>query len=273
VTDHQPLTRASGTIAGLRRLHHRKHRDRRRKFLAEGKQAVSQALAAGAARALYGTTASLAEHAGLVDRVRAAGLAIHEVTPDGMVWLSQTVTPQHLIAVCDFVDVELQQVLAATPKLVVVLDRISDPGNAGTLLRTADAAGVDAVIFSDASVDPYNDKCVRASVGSVFGPAVVRGGVTGDIIAALRRSGLQVLATDARADRSLYDMARCGELNCPTAWLFGNEARGLDPELLSAADRSVAIPIYGTAESLNLATAAALCLYASATAWRPGQAT
>ncbi len=271
VTSGQPLTRKSGTLAGLRQLHRRKHRDQRCEFLAEGKQAISQALVAGVARALYGTSASLADHAGLVGRARAAQLPIIPVTPDGMAWLSQTVTPQNLIAVCGFVDVDLQRVLGLPPNLVVVLDRIQDPGNAGTLLRTADASGADAVIFSDASVDPYNDKCVRASVGSVFGPAIVRGGVAGNVVAALRQADLQILATDARADTSLYDMAQHGELCRPTAWLFGNEARGLDPELLSAADRSVAIPIYGAAESLNLATAAALCLYASATALRSGR--
>ncbi len=269
MSSRAPLTRKSGSTADLRRLHDRKHRDRRREFLAEGRQAVSQALAVGAVRALYGTSESLAAHAELLTRARTLRLPIYLVTSDGMASLSQTVTPQNLVAVCGFVDVELPRVLEGGPMLVVVLDRVQDPGNAGTVLRTADAAGADAVVFSDASVDPYNDKCVRASVGSIFHPAVVRGGASQDILAALRQAGLQSLAADARADTSLYELARSGQLSRPTVWLFGNEARGLDPELLGKADRSVAIPIYGAAESLNLATAAALCLYASAGQLRP----
>ncbi|MGH3544742.1 MAG: TrmH family RNA methyltransferase [Mycobacteriales bacterium] len=264
MTIQQQLTRTSSAIVGLARLAQRKHRDQRREFLAEGKQAVSQALATGAASALYGTPDSLTEHAELLAQAVAKRLPVRSVTADGMALFSQTVTPQNLVAVCGFIDLELDRVLESTPKLVVVLDQIRDPGNAGTILRTADAAGTDAVIFSDASVDPYNGKCVRASVGSIFHPAVVRGGAAQEIVAQLRHDGLQILATDATAKTSLYDMADRGELRGPTAWLFGNEARGLEPDLLRQADRSVAVPIYGAAESLNLATAVALCLYASA---------
>jgi TrmH family RNA methyltransferase len=136
------------------------------------------------------------------------------------------------------------------------------------VLRTADAAGADAVVFADASVDPYNGKCVRASAGSLFHLPVVAGARLEDAVAALREAGLRIVAADGRAGRSLDEedvQARLGE---PTAWMFGNEAWGLPPALVALADEPVAVPVYGKAESLNLAAAAAVCLYASARAQR-----
>ena len=162
----------------------------------------------------------------------------------------------------------LGDVIALAPRLVAVLAHARDPGNAGTVLRTADAAGAAGVIFTDASVDPYNGKCVRASAGSLFHLPVVSGARLAAVIEALRGAGLRILAADGRGKRSLDEVIAAGTLAVPTAWLFGNEAWGLPGESLSLADESVAVPIYGRAESLNLATAAALCLYASARAQR-----
>jgi TrmH family RNA methyltransferase len=141
---------------------------------------------------------------------------------------------------------------------------VRDPGNAGTVLRTADAAGCGGVVFSSASVDPYNGKCVRASAGSLFHLPVVVGTSPAEVTAALRAAGLRILAADGRGRRGLDDLAAAGDLAAPTAWLFGNEAWGLPGDLLDLADEAVAVPIYGRAESLNLAAAAAVCLYASA---------
>ena len=148
-----------------------------------------------------------------------------------------------------------------------MLASVRDPGNAGTVLRTADAAGAQAVIFSDASVDPYNGKCVRASAGSLFHVPLVAGVPPGRAVTALRAAGLRVLAADARGGRTLDELAPV-ELAAPTAWIFGNEAWGMPSELVALADESVAVPIYGRAESLNLAAAAAVCLYACARAQR-----
>ena len=178
--------------------------------------------------------------------------------------LAQTVTPQGLLAVCDFVDVPLDRVTAAKPVLVALLANVRDPGNAGTVLRAADAAGADAVIFADASVDVYNGKCVRASAGSLFHLPVVAGVRLPATVAALKGAGLRVLAADGRGSSTLDDPRTREALGSPTAWLFGNEAWGLPDDLLALADESVAVPIYGRAESLNLAAAAAVCLYASA---------
>ena len=186
----------------------------------------------------------------------------------GMAGLSETVHPQGLVAVCSHLDVPLADVVAATPRLAVVLAEIQDPGNAGTVLRTADAAGASGVVFTDGSVDPYNGKCVRASAGSLFHPPVVRGSKATAVMDALRVAGLRVLAADGAGEADLDELADAGELAVPTAWVFGNEARGLPDELAAHADARVRIPIHGRAESLNLAAAAAICLYASARAQR-----
>jgi RNA methyltransferase, TrmH family len=189
---------------------------------------------------------------------------VHGVSGEVMAELAQTVTPQGLLAVCRFIDVPLAELIAARPRLVAVLANVRDPGNAGTVLRTADAAGAQGVIFTAASVDPYNSKCVRSSAGSLFHLPVVVGAPPAAAAAALRGAGLQLLAADGSADRVLDVGGSDPWLAGPTAWLFGNEAWGLPADLLALADAAVAVPIYGRAESLNLAAAAAVCLYASA---------
>ena len=185
------------------------------------------------------------------------------VSGEVMAELAQTVAPQGLLAVCRFVDVPLGQLAGARPRLAVLLAGVRDPGNAGTVLRTADAAGAGGVVFTDASVDPYNSKCVRASAGSLFHLPVVAGAPLPEAAAQLRAAGLRILAADGNAPVRLDDLEAAGRLSEPTAWIFGNEAWGLPAAALALADEAVAVPIYGQAESLNLAAAAAVCLYAS----------
>jgi len=222
---------------------------------------------------LFVTAPAQSRHAGLVAAAAESGVDVQVVSGEVMSELAQTVTPQGLLAVCDFIDVPLGQVTAARPKLVALLANVRDPGNAGTVLRTADAAGADAVVFADASVDLYNGKCVRASAGSVFHLPIVAGARLAETVGALKRAGLRIVAADGRAGTTLDDPRTRETLQSPTAWLFGNEAWGLPPELLALADESVAVPIYGRAESLNLAAAAAVCLYASAAALRASATT
>jgi RNA methyltransferase, TrmH family len=215
---------------------------------------------------LFVTAPARSRYRDLVTAMADAGVPVHVVSGEIMGELAQTVTPQGLLAVCGFVDVPLSAVAASAPTLVAVLANVRDPGNAGTVLRTADAAGAQAVVFADASVDPYNGKCVRASAGSLFHLPVVAGAGLEEAVVTLRDHGLRVIAADGRGGHGLDDpdvRARLGE---PTAWMFGNEAWGLPPELAALADQTVAVPIYGQAESLNLAAAAAVCLYASARA-------
>jgi TrmH family RNA methyltransferase len=269
----QPATPASpGRIRAARQLAKRALRERSRQFLAEGPQAVREALAGTGGqsliRELFVTAPARARHLDLVGAVRQTGVPVHEVSGEIMADLAQTVTPQGLLAVCPYLDVPLPDLLSAGPRLVVMLANVRDPGNAGTVLRSADAAGADGVIFAGASVDPYNSKCVRSSAGSLFHLPVVAGVPVAAAVAALRAAGLIVLAADGSGPAGLDDLADNGSLRRPTAWLFGNEAWGLPADLVGLADAAVAVPIYGRAESLNLAAAAAVCLYASARAQR-----
>jgi TrmH family RNA methyltransferase len=255
----------SPRVKSARQLARRTFRQRGRLFLAEGPQAVREALgSAGVVTELLGTAPALARFGALAEQAAGQGVTATAVSGEVMAELAQTVTPQGLLAVCRFVDVPLSRLVAAVPRLVVLLAGVRDPGNAGTVLRTADAAGAGGVIFTDASVDPYNSKCVRASAGSLFHLPLVIGSPLGDAVAALRGAGLQVLAADGSAPLRLDDLESAGRLEKPTAWLFGNEAWGLPAASLAYADEAVAVPIYGKAESLNLAAAAAVCLYASA---------
>ncbi len=257
----------SPRLKAARRLNKRAFRQRERAFLAEGPQAVAEAFHCGAqVTDLFVTVPARTRHRDLVAAIAAAGIPVHVVSGEVMDELAQTVTPQGLLAVCGFVDVPLAEVARAAPALVALLANVRDPGNAGTVLRTADAAGAHAVVFADASVDPYNGKCVRASAGSLFHLPVVAGTRLEEAVVTLREAGLRIVAADGRAGRSLDDPEVQARLAGPTAWMFGNEAWGLPPELVALADEPVAVPIYGRAESLNLAAAAAVCLYASARA-------
>jgi RNA methyltransferase, TrmH family len=267
----------SPRVKAARSLAKRALRERYRLFLAEGPQAVQEALGRGAADGsaiteLFVTAAARSRHAGLVEDVARTAAPVHLVSVDVMAELAQTVTPQGLLAVCRFIDIPLAELAATSPLLVAVLANVRDPGNAGTVLRTADAAGAQGVIFADASVDAYNSKCVRSSAGSLFHLPLVVGASVAETVTALRDAGLSVLAAEGSAAQRLDELDGDGRLALPTAWLFGNEAWGLPAELVALADDAVAVPIYGRAESLNLAAAAAVCLYASARAQHGGAA-
>jgi TrmH family RNA methyltransferase len=173
-----------------------------------------------------------------------------------------------VVAVCRFLDEPFADVLARAPRLLAVCADVRDPGNAGTVIRCADAAGAGGVVLTGSSVDPYNGKAVRASVGSLFHLPLALEPGTAEVVAALQADGITVLAADGAGELDLDDAIDDGLLAGRTAWLFGNEAWGLPDEVAALADHRVRIPIHGRAESLNLATAAALCLYASARAQR-----
>ncbi len=178
--------------------------------------------------------------------------------------LSDSVAPAGVVALCRHIDAPLEHVIVASPRLLVICADVRDPGNAGNVIRTADAAGADAVVLAGHSVDAYNPKTVRATVGSLFHLPIAVEPDPAVAVGAAQQRGLTVLAADGAGDVDLFD----ADLTGPTAWLFGNEAWGLPDELAALADQRVAIPIHGRAESLNLSTAAAVCLYASARAQR-----
>jgi len=262
----------------LRRLARRAYRTDQRQFLVEGVNSVREALTAhdnrGANVGEVIVSASAVERVpelmALASRVEAPVTVASEAVLNV---LCETVTPQGIVAVVDFLDVPLGVVLDGRPQLVALLADARDPGNAGSVVRAADAAGAAAVIFAGDSVDPYNGKVVRASVGGLFHLPIVTGVSLADAVQQLRASTMQVLVADGAGDTDLDSRELAARLRDPTGWVFGNEAWGVTSDTLALADAVVRIPIYGAAESLNLATAAALCLYASASAQRSlGQA-
>jgi RNA methyltransferase, TrmH family len=192
-----------------------------------------------------------------------------EISAKDAATLSETVTPQGLVAVCHLVQRSGTDVLAAATRLVALVVEPSDPGNLGTIIRTADAAGADAVVV-DGGVDPYNGKAVRASAGSLFHQPVVHAAAV-DFLAGAGSTGLTALAATGSGAIDLDDLIADGSLQRPTVWAFGTEAHGLPTSVLQAVDHHVRIPLYGRAESLNLAAAAAVALYASARAQRRGR--
>jgi TrmH family RNA methyltransferase len=259
-------------VRTARRLTRRAARAEHRLFLAEGPQAVREALLApGTVREVFAAASAAATHPDLASSAEQAGIPWQVADDAALASLSETVTPQGVVAVCRFVDRPLTALLDRSPRLVAGLVDVRDPGNAGTVIRCADAAGADGVLVAGSSVDPYNGKAVRASAGSLFHvPLAVDTGTT-DAVTSLREAGMAVLAADGAGEVDLDDVADSGLLTAPTAWLFGNEAHGLPHDVAELADHRVRIPIHGRAESLNLATAAAVCLYASARAHRhPG---
>lgn len=268
-------------VRSVRALSGRPVRSRQGRFLVEGPQAVRELVRfeAGRVRELYLSPETAVRHPELADEAAAAGLRVRY----GTVEVLEAMSPdgQGVVAVADQLGGAPADVAVAGPRLVAVLSHVRDPGNAGTVIRSADAAGADAVVLTEASVDLHNPKTVRASAGSLFHLPVVRGGDLADVLAPLREAGLTVLAADGAGEWDLDDLldaagpgggrhAGMPDLGRPTAWLFGNEAWGLPPQDRELADAVVRVPIHGHAESLNLATAAAVCLYASARAQRRG---
>lgn len=246
-------------MAAAVKLHRHIGRRRAARFLAEGPNLVEAALRRGLVSEVLATESAMNRFGAML-----TDAPVHLVTERAAKALSDTVTPVGLVAVCSMPEATLADVLAESPRLIAVAAEISEPGNAGTLIRIADAMGADAVVLAGHSVDPYNGKCLRASAGSIFSIPVVSEDDPVAAVGALRNAGLQVLATTVDGEVSLDDADLVG----PTAWLFGPEAHGLPIELARAASHRVHIPMPGSAESLNVASAASICLYQSAKAHR-----
>ena len=221
-------------------------------------------------------------HPEVLAEARSAGIRVRTGTPEVLAAMSPDA--QGILAVADLWDATATA-LPHAPRLVAVLCTVRDPGNAGAVIRAADAAGADAVVLAGESVDPFNPKVVRSTAGSLFHLPVLRSPDLRAVLGALREAGCGILAADGTAPYDLDDLldlaagaavpvapagngAVAPDLRAPTAWLFGNEAHGLSEAELAAADAAVRVPLRGAAESLNLATAAAVCLYASARAQR-----
>ena len=250
-------------VRGVAKLTKKDARSSTGLFLLEGPQGLKEALDRPKLIVeLYATEDAVARYPDLFERAENARIQVQLVSEPVLKALTDTTTPQGVVAVCEQIHVTLQDIIEAKPRLVALLANIRDPGNAGTVLRAADAAGADAVIFSTNSVDVYNPKVVRSTTGSLFHLPFALDVEIEDAISALKAAGLQVFAANGGGDQ-IPDLP-ADTLSMPTTWVFGNEAWGFEQSTLNLVDREVAVPIYGAAESLNLATAASICLYASA---------
>jgi len=267
----------SDRVKAVRALSGRSARLRHQQFLVEGPQGVREAVrhAPHLVRDVYVTSAAAERYVEIVDEALDQRLHVHLTTPDAFEAMSSDA--QGILAVVRVAEIGLDDAIARSPRLVAVLATVRDPGNAGTVIRAADAAGADLVVLAGESVDAHNPKVVRSTAGSLFHVPVVTGVSLAETVDALRSAGLAVLAADGAGDHDLDDLldvagaapTRAPDLARPTAWVFGNEAWGLRPEDRELADAVVSVPLRGLAESLNLATAATVCLYASSRAHRP----
>ena len=257
----------SPRVRAVAKLTKRSARQETGLFLLEGPQAAREALLyrPDTLVEMFATPSAMERHPDVRDAAREAGIEVLFTTEGVLDAMADTVTPQGIVAVARQSPTSLREVFAASPCLIAICEEVRDPGNLGTIIRAADAAGADAVVLTGRTVDPYNPKVVRATTGSLFHLPVVVGLELPTVIEKARAAGVRVIAADVGGGDFL---ASRDVLAQPTAWLFGNEARGLDDDSLALADLSLRLPIYGAAESLNLATAASVCLYETAFAQR-----
>ncbi len=257
----------SPRVRAVAKLTKRSARQETGLFLLEGPQAAREALAYRPETIVevFATPTALERHPDIREGVRAAELEVVFTTEAVLDSMADTVTPQGIVAVARQTPTSVRDIFAASPRLVVICEEVRDPGNLGTIIRAADAAGADAVILTGRTVDPYNPKVVRATTGSLFHLPISVGAELQTTVERAHGAGLRVIAADVGGDDFLASRHLLAE---PTAWLFGNEARGLEEEAVALADLTLRLPIYGAAESLNLATAASVCLYETAFAQR-----
>jgi TrmH family RNA methyltransferase len=253
-----PIGARHHSMQRLRRLSRRRSaRSDEGAFVVDGPILLGDALDAGVV--VDEVVATPACPQTLLDRAAAAGAVVHRARETDLGRVVDAVTPQGVAAVARFEDRDAADLAAIAPGLTLVLVGVSDPGNAGTLMRSAEAAGAGAVLFCDGSVDPYGPKCVRSSAGAVFRLAVSRDGDAGLALGALARAGVGTVATLARGAMP-YDQA---DLAGPVAIVLGSEAHGLPASVAAAVDAAVTIPMQGRAESLNVAMAGTILCFES----------
>lgn len=250
-----------GNAKRVRKLQQKREREATGLFVAEGPGAVEAAVKNGELQfVIVGDDVSQSVRA-LAELASGYGKTVYEADEVSISQLSESRTPQGILGIAKRPQFELAQVVDKASSLVVVLEEARDPGNVGTIIRTADAAGADAVVLAGESVDPFNAKAVRSSAGSVFNIPVVTDVSAHTVVAHLDALGINTVATSLAGDTDLYSPEFLHSLQDPVAWFFGNEAHGLTPEVEATLNQRVRVPIHGQAESLNLAISAGICLY------------
>lgn len=246
-------------VQRLRRLLTRRSaREAERAFVVEGVKVLSEALDAGVPVESVYLAPDGAGAEAVAQRAFDVGARVYELAPGVIERVADTVTPQPVMAVVPFVDRPLADV-AGSDLLVVAVD-VRDPGNAGTVVRSAEAAGAGGVLFCDGSVDVFNPKTVRASAGSLFHVPVVAGGDAVQVLREMASWGTRTLATCAAGGTDYTDV----DLTVPVAFVLGNEANGLPPDVEALVDERVTIPMVGRSESLNVGMAAAVLCFEAA---------
>ena len=228
-------------------------------FLIEGPHLIEMAIGSGIEiiKVFFNDTFSVKKEAQkILKNLSKRTDQIYEVTEQILKKITDTETPQGIVALVSYKPLLLDDLSLKDRSILVVIDGIQDPGNLGTIIRTADAAGADAVIIMPGTCDAFMPKTIRATAGSLFNIPIVYA-ETADLITWLRQRKIKLAVTTADAERSVFDTA----LRCPIAFVFGNEAHGVSEQLRKSADLFLKIPIFGKAESLNVATSAAICLY------------
>jgi len=246
-------------VKRIRALTERDTRDAEGRIVVEGVRMIEEALAAGVPvdLLLYDPAAARGRRAeAVIGRAREQGVKLVAAAPHVIAACSQVETPQGMVAVVDRPRAPLAGVLAAADLCLVVADRIQDPGNLGTIIRVADAAGATGVVTTPGTVDPYNPKALRATMGSLFHLPVVTAEAA-EMLAACTTRGVRILVADQAGTTDYGD----ADYRAPLAIVLGNEGDGPDPVWRSAAVATVRIPLYGRAESLNVGVAAGLLLY------------
>lgn len=253
-------SRQNPRVVEARRLTERKHRQQQGRFLVEGVKLLELALRAHA----QPLTAFVCHEqltpaaAQVLERLRHAGAEFLAVSADVMQALAERQAAEGLVVTFALLAASLDDLRLAGADLVVVLDRLQDPGNLGTLIRTADAVGAAGVILIEPCADPFDPKVVRGSMGSLFHLPLVRTGDVAGLFTRLRSRGLRIVAADAHQGADWGDDLWQG----PVALALGNEARGLSPDIIPHIDAWARLPIAGQAESLNVAVAGGVLMYA-----------
>lgn len=197
----------------------------------------------------------------LCDAAAATGVPVH-IVPDALAdAISPARTPTGVVALADVRLADLDEVTAGGLPLVVVLAGVQDPGNVGTIVRTAEAAGASGVVLLEGTADPFGWKALRGSMGSALRVPVHRAGETTGVLAALRERGLQLVAADSTADSTADGAGPLPDLLRPSALVVGAEGQGLPHAVSAEADAVVRIPLSAPVESLNVAVATALLLF------------
>lgn len=252
------ISRENTIIKHSRKLKIKKYRQENKQFVVEGIRSVEEAISSGAhvQYCLCSENISGDRIESLQRAAQKKGIKIYMISGDLIDEICDTETPQGIVAIVDRENYSLKQLTSGTDFLVIA-DRIQDPGNLGTIIRTADAAGADGVVLSEGTVDPYSPKVLRSTMGSVFHIPVVSVPDICDAIDTMKENGFSIYASSLEGSSPYYSR----EYNGKVAIVIGNEASGVDPKILLKSDRLIKIPMPGQAESLNAAVAGGILMF------------